>query len=191
MTAKTTQTPADERIDLGRIFGLVLDHKWLIIGITLLFALGGAANAILTTPIYQGDALVQVERKSTLSPLGDLANVMGTGEDTGNVSAAEVQILQSRMVLGQVVDRIGLDTVVVPRLLPIVGEFVLRQNIERPDFMEGRPEVWGGESLRLGRLEVADPLRGSPLIVTAGERGAYTLTLGGEKPRVLGQGQVG
>ncbi|MEQ6890511.1 Wzz/FepE/Etk N-terminal domain-containing protein, partial [Halomonas sp. CS7] len=228
-------------IDLGRLIGMLLDHKWRIVFITSLFTAGGVLYTILATPIYQGDALVQIEHRSSVSPLGDLANVMGTGDTPDSSTAAELQILQSRLVLGQVVDRVGLDTVIRPKRPPLVGNFIERHQIARPnflihrldlaewlprrlefpafikeipatpemlkgsiavpdilkselffpDFLQGRTLVWGGESLLLARLEVADPLRGSPLIVTAGERGAYTLTLGGEKPRVLGQGQVG
>ena len=188
-TAPPSSAPADDEIDLGRLFGLLLDHKWLILAVTFVFALGGAVYALLATPIYRGDALVQVERRSSVSPLGDLSSVLGEG--TESTTSAEVQILQSRMVLGQVVDRIGLDTVVYPRLLPVVGDFVVRRGIERPGLMEGRPWVWGGESLQLGRLDVADTLRGAPLIVTVEGPEEYRLTLGGATPEPLGSGRVG
>ncbi|WP_282041297.1 polysaccharide biosynthesis tyrosine autokinase [Halomonas alimentaria] len=181
---------ADDEIDLPRLFGLLLDHKWLIIGVTLLFALGGIVYAQLQTPIYQGDALVQVERRSTVSPLGGLSDVMGEGSES--TTAAEVQILQSRMVLGQVVDRVGLDTVVRPRMLPFVGEFLNRRGIQRPDFMEGKPWVWAGERLEVGRLAVADHLRGTPLILRALEGERFQVLLKnaeGEQP--LGEGEVG
>ncbi|MBF7053195.1 polysaccharide biosynthesis tyrosine autokinase [Halomonas sp. KAO] len=188
-TAASPMAPVDNKIDLARLFGLLLDHKWLILAITLLFALGGVVYALLQTPVYRGDALVQVERRSTVSPLGDLSEVFG--QEGESSTAAEVQILQSRMVLGQVVDRVGLDTVVSPNLLPVVGGFLVRRGIERPAFMAGKPWVWAGETLALGRLEVADSLRGMPLIATAGEAGDYRLRLGGEMPRELGQGRVG
>src|SRR5690554_4338973 len=229
-------------LDLGRLFGLMLDHKWLILFITFVFAVGGAAYAVLATPIYQGDALVQVERRSSVSPLGDLANVMGeTVTKPENSTAAEVQILQSRMVLGQVVERTGIDTAVVPKRLPVVGNYVQRNNIQRPpfaqtdvnlagwipdrielpeflrsssstpavmkgglsvpesfrnwfsltDFLSTRSAVWGGESLRLGRFEVEDHLRGIPLVVRALQGGTYSLTLMEDKPRPLGEGTVG
>ncbi len=192
-TPSRTAAPADDEIDLGRLFGLLLDHKWLILSITFVFALVGVAYALLATPIYQSDALVQVERRSSVSPLGDLANVMGEvgGGGESSSTAAEVQILQSRMVLGQVVDRTGLETVVVPHSLPLIGEAIRRRGIERPGFMAGFPHVWGGERLELGRLEVTESLRGVPLIVTAGENGSYHVTLDSEKPRELGEGRVG
>ncbi|PXX97500.1 Wzz/FepE/Etk N-terminal domain-containing protein, partial [Halomonas sp. LBP4] len=233
-------SPGYEEVDLGRLIGLLVDSKWLILFITVVFAVVGTVYAVLATPIYRGDALVQVERRATVNPLEDIAAGM-RGEDRESSTAAEVQILQSRMVLGQVVDRVGLDTVVVPKSLPIVGSYVQRHQIPRPafatasidiadflpssiklprfmqrdsflpdamtgsislpddfksglslpGFLRGRSVVWGGEWLELGRLEVADHLRGIPLRVVAGEGGRYTLSLDGETPRALGEARVG
>ncbi|UYG06232.1 polysaccharide biosynthesis tyrosine autokinase [Halomonas sp. M4R1S46] len=206
-----------EDIDLGRFFGLLLDHKWLILFCSLIFASVGAVYALLATPIYRGDALVQVERRGTVNPLEEIATSL-RGEDSESSTAAEVQILQSRMVLGQVVDRMGLDTEVVPKALPIIGSYMHRRGIERPTFAAGNIDVsrissflpnvmkggirlpdifqsdsvvWGGEWLELGRLEVADYLRGTPLIVKAGKDGRYSLWLVDEEPSYLGEGQVG
>lgn len=187
----TSSAPVDDDIDLGRLFGLLIDHKWLILFVTLLFAAGCAVYATLATPIYEGDALVQVERRGSVNPLAEIS-LPGGGETESN-TAAEVQILQSRMVLGQVVERTGLDVVVNPRTVPVIGDFILRRGIPRPAFMVGRPEVWGGESLQLGRLQVAAHLRGDPLTLTVGQNGRYTLVLdaGTDRERGLGQGQVG
>ncbi|MGJ7460599.1 polysaccharide biosynthesis tyrosine autokinase [Halomonas sp. MA07-2] len=186
---RSAPSPVDDEIDLGRLFGLLLDHKWLILLITTLFAVAGIVYALLATPIYQADALVQVERRSSISPLGDLGDVFG--QETESSTSAEVEILKSRMVLGQVVDRVGLDTRVTPHSLPIIGGFVQRRGIERPSWFDGRPAVWGNEHLALGRLEVADNLRGMPLIVEAEEGGRYRLSLEGETRETLGEGRVG
>ncbi len=176
----------DDEIDLGRLFGLLLDHKWWILIVTALFTLGGVIYALLATPVYQADALVQVERRSSISPLGDMSSIFG--EESDSQTAAEVQILRSRMVLGQVVDRLELDTVVTPTPLPVLGDALRRRGIERPGVMEGRAAVWGGETLALGRFEVADHLRGEPLTLRALGEGRFQLRLDG---RELGEGEVG
>ncbi|MDI5891886.1 polysaccharide biosynthesis tyrosine autokinase [Halomonas rhizosphaerae] len=210
-----------EEVDLGRLFGLLLDHKWLILFITLVFASMGVVYAMLATPIYRGDALVQVERRGTVNPLEEIATSI-RGEESESSTAAEVQILRSRMVLGEVVDRMGLDTEVIPKALPIIGRYIQRQGIPRPSFdtgsiaiaeslsdalkgsislpdalkgslsvLKGQSVVWGSEWLELGYLEVVEHLRGIPLIVTAGQAGRYSLRLDGESPRPLGEGRVG
>lgn len=178
--------PADDEIDLGRLFGLLLDHKYLIVVVTAIFTLVGVTYALLATPVYQGDALVQVEKRSPLGSLGGLGSLIG--DDADNSAAAEMQILQSRMVLGQVVDRLGLDTAVVPEALPVVGGLVQRRGIERPDFLRGHAAVWGDESLQLGRFEVADALRGEAFTLRAGEDDSYQLFY---EERLVGEGRVG
>lgn len=194
MSDVTNQQPIashEDEIDLGRLFGLLLDHKWWIAGITALFAVLGAIYALLATPVYQGDALVQVEQRSSLNPFGELSDVLG--QESESPTSAEVQILQSRMVLGQVVDRVALDTVVMPSTLPIIGEFIQRRGIQRPEFMQSSTAVWGGESINVGRLEVDDAYRGQAFTLKVesnaeGQVDEYSFWLEGER---LGTGQVG
>lgn len=61
----SSSAPTDDEIDLGKLFGILIDAKWFIIGITLLFATIGIAVALLSTPIYKADALIQIEQKSS------------------------------------------------------------------------------------------------------------------------------
>lgn len=51
-------------IDIGKLFGILLDSKWLIIAITFMFSLFGVASALLSTPIYNANALIQIEQKA-------------------------------------------------------------------------------------------------------------------------------
>lgn len=178
--------PADDEIDLGRLFGLLLDHKWWIVGITAVFALFGILYAVLATPIYQGDALVQVERRSSMSPLGELSSMLGEGTEAN--TSAEVQILQSRMVLGQVVDRLELDKVVRPVTAPLVGDFLRRNGVERPGLLEGVSWVWGDETLELGVLQVPQTALGKPLRVRVTGEDGYDVWLDDD---FLGRGEVG
>ncbi|HBS5981683.1 TPA: hypothetical protein MAL29_005203, partial [Klebsiella variicola] len=62
MANKTHSKETDE-IDLGRLIGEFIDHRKLIISVTSLFTLLALVYAIFATPIYQADALIQVEQK--------------------------------------------------------------------------------------------------------------------------------
>lgn len=182
-TSSTQPTPADDEIDLGRLFGLLLDHKWLIIAVTFCFALAGVAYALLATPVYRADALVQVEKKAGISnPLDDVRSML----DEAPKADTEVGIIQSRMVLGQAVDQERLDLTVTPHRLPVIGDFLVRRGMERPDFADS--SVWAGETINVGDFRVTPDYRGEPFELEVLDTQRYRLSLAEE---VLGEGQVG
>lgn len=208
MSDTAPQPSAEEVIDLGRLFGVLLDHKWFIAIVTVLFMLFGIVQGKLATPIYQGDSLVQVERRSTVSPLGDLSHALGGAGELNNTSA-EIQILQSRMVLGHAVDRLGEENIIRPVTMPIIGDYVLRRGIARPDFpimlpyisdyvlssgipqptfMERQPYVWGGENLEVARFVLAEHRRGQVVVVERDSEERYRVMLNEQH---IGDGHIG
>src|SRR5690606_20576962 len=64
----------DDTISIGALLEHLADHRWLFAGVTALCALAALAYALLATPVYTGDALVQVEDKKG-SALGALSSV--------------------------------------------------------------------------------------------------------------------
>ncbi|MFZ3511838.1 polysaccharide biosynthesis tyrosine autokinase [Vibrio harveyi] len=123
----SSSAPTDDEIDLGKLFGILIDAKWFIIGITLLFATIGIAVALLSTPIYKADALIQIEQKSS----GGISAMVG---DMGELFAAEssatteIEIIKSRMILGDTVDKFNLTTIATPDYLPFIGKGLARIN---------------------------------------------------------------
>jgi tyrosine-protein kinase Etk/Wzc len=142
----------DDEIDLGRLFGLLIDHKWLIAGITAAFMFAGAVYAMLATPIYQADALLQVEEKSSGMPaLGEMSEMFATESQ----AATEIEIMKSRMVIGAVVDQLELTNVVKPNYMPFIGEFLARRSGETAQVVLEAlqvPESQVGKALEL-RIE--------------------------------------
>ncbi|WP_412499492.1 polysaccharide biosynthesis tyrosine autokinase [Vibrio furnissii] len=124
-----TENQSDE-IDLGKLFGILIDAKWLIIATTFIFAVVGVVFAILSTPIYKADALIQIEQKSS----GGISSLVGDmGELFASESSAttEIEIIKSRMILGDTVDKFNLTTVVTPEYFPIVGKGIARLSGDR------------------------------------------------------------
>ncbi|WP_165310704.1 polysaccharide biosynthesis tyrosine autokinase [Vibrio ziniensis] len=116
---------SNDEIDLGKLFALIWDGKWLIVGTTFLFAIAGIAFALLSTPIYKADALIQIEQKgSGISSLvgGDMGELFSS-DSTANT---EIEIIRSRMILGGTVDKFNLTTVVTPDYMPIIGKGLAR-----------------------------------------------------------------
>jgi uncharacterized protein involved in exopolysaccharide biosynthesis len=54
--------PEDE-IDLRELFGILWAEKWLMIGVTALFAIGSVIYALLLTDIYRAEAVLSSGRK--------------------------------------------------------------------------------------------------------------------------------
>ncbi|MDO2424092.1 polysaccharide biosynthesis tyrosine autokinase [Klebsiella pneumoniae] len=110
-------------IDLGRLIGEVIDHRKLIVAITTGFTVIAVFYALLATPIYQANALVQVEQKQGNTILSNLSQIL---PDSQPQSAPEITLLQSRMILGKTVDDLGLQTQIKQKFFPVIGRGLAR-----------------------------------------------------------------
>ncbi|HGY8177314.1 TPA: Wzz/FepE/Etk N-terminal domain-containing protein, partial [Escherichia coli] len=117
VTNKSTSKDA-EGIDLGHLIGEFIDHRKLIISVTSLFTLIALIYAIFATPIYQADALIQVEQKQANAILSNLTQML---PDSQPKSAPEIALIQSRMILGKTVDDLNLQARVKEKYFPLLG----------------------------------------------------------------------
>lgn len=115
---RIVEKEADE-IDLARLVGELIDHRKLIISVTALFTLFALLYALFSTPVYQADALLQVEQKQGNAILSSLSQML---PDSQPQSAPEIALLQSRMILGKTVDDLNLQAVVQQEYFPIFGK---------------------------------------------------------------------
>lgn len=182
----------DDEIDLLGLLGTLIDHKWLIAGITAGFMAVGVAYALLATPIYRSDAIVQVEpKKPTIPGLSDMGDLLGAQSE----AITEIQLLTSRAVIGKAVDSLRLNIVVEPSRFPVIGGFLARHfSPETPDEVAaplfGLSRFgWGGEELNIFQLDVPENLLEEDLTLIAGENGTFTLF--DDEDNVLVQGKVG
>ncbi|WP_404679931.1 Wzz/FepE/Etk N-terminal domain-containing protein, partial [Raoultella ornithinolytica] len=127
-TNKTTSKDTDE-IDLGRLIGEFIDHRKLIISVTSLFTLVALIYAIFATPIYQADALIQVEQKQANAILSNLSQML---PDSQPQSAPEIALIQSRMILGKTVDDLNLQARVKQKYFPLFGRGFARLAGDKP-----------------------------------------------------------
>ncbi|NLS13543.1 polysaccharide biosynthesis tyrosine autokinase [Vibrio sp. SM6] len=122
---QTKSQPDNDEIDLTKLFGVLLDAKWTIILTTFVFALGGIAVALLSTPIYKADALLQIEEKSG-GGISAMVGDMGELFSQESSASTEIEIIKSRMILGDTVEKFNLTTVATPIYLPVVGSGIAR-----------------------------------------------------------------
>ncbi|NAW87478.1 polysaccharide biosynthesis tyrosine autokinase [Photobacterium halotolerans] len=154
------QSDSDE-IDLGKLFGILLDRRWTIIAITFAFAVAGIAYALLATPIYKADALLQVEEKSNgLSALGEMGDLFSS-ESSSNT---EIEIIRSRMILGKTVDKLNLTTLAEPAALPLIGKGLHRLSGNQDRIAISRFEIPQDIEKPVYTLVVDDPDSGTYIL---------------------------
>ncbi|MBN3063872.1 tyrosine-protein kinase Wzc [Pectobacterium quasiaquaticum] len=171
-SVKVSETNSDE-IDLGRLLGTLLDNRWLIIGVTAVFTVLGIMYAMLATPVYKADALIQVEQSSGNSLLNDISSML---PDAKPQSAAEVELIKSRMVIGKTVNDLVLDISVQQKYFPLVGKGIARLAGSEPGKIAVSrldvPASWQDETLSL------EVLPNQQYAVEAGDVVKFTGTIG-------------
>lgn len=175
MTAKSRLMPDSDDIDLNKLLLTIWGgRKWVASGAALgfLFATAYLAN---TPPTYQADVLLQLEQNAS----GGLALPSGLSDFLPNDSrsATEMEIIGSRMIIGQVVAEQKLDWQVTPVYAPFMGRALARYDLPIPSVGFLAKYARKGDQIALELLEVPPELVNEELILTAGENGAYTLLL--------------
>ncbi len=114
----------DTQIDLATILRTLFDHKKLIAGVVALFTLLGAFYAVVATPVYQANAMIQIEPKKVGL---DATPQLNTKPSSVSEAVTEIELIKSRTVLGQVVSDLKLDVVATPRYFPAIGRYMARE----------------------------------------------------------------
>ncbi|WP_085686787.1 MULTISPECIES: polysaccharide biosynthesis tyrosine autokinase [unclassified Pseudomonas] len=173
-----TRDNDQDSIDLLGIFGSLIDQKWLIGAFTGAFMMTGVAYAILATPVYLANALVQVEpKKNDMLGFSDLNSMLG-GQSP---SVTEIGIIKSRAVIGKTVDDLRLDIDVTPNTFPLIGGFLSRRYRGETELSVAPPRfglssyAWGGERLEFAKLNLPKELLGKKLTLIAGEQHRFQL----------------
>lgn len=193
MAATQNLSQRDDEIDLGELLGTLIDHKWLIIIVTGIFFVVSVAYALLATPIYQANAIVQVEQK--VPDLPGLSAISQTLGASSSEATTEIALITSRTVIGRAVDNLELGIEVSPHHFPLIGSSIARRYVPLQPGVVASPKLgmnsydWGGAKLDIFQLEIPSSLLEKPLTLVAGEHGGYTLL--DDDDNTLVNGQVG
>lgn len=177
----TRQKPhsKDDEIDLRQIWDVLSFNKYKIIasgGVGLLLAV---AYVMLASPVYEANALVQIESNKQNNILGDAQALLGGGGG-GSKSDAEINLARSRMVLGRTVDEVKSDVVVAYKQMPIIGALNVK-------------EVRAEEALKINVFSVPEVLFNESLELVYQGSKKYTLIIPETKkaPEVKVDGEIG
>lgn len=200
--------PADgvRGFTLPEVLGVITQSWRLIAGIVILATLAGISHMLIAQPTYRADALLHVNRSGfglgSLSDFSDLSSLF-----YGLEVKAEAEVLQSRGVLGTVVDKLDLNIIAQPARLPLVGAAIVRADItnnviaghwfdrnnpwfDLESWLGLQNYSWANEHIDVERFDVPEALLGKTFTVVAGKDSQYKL-LGYGHQLLLERGKVG
>ncbi len=182
----------DEEVSFGDLWAAIVDGKIIVVTVFTVVVALGAAKAILDTPVYKADALLQVQEKSSSIQALDAVDFFMENNGT---TAAEIEIAKSRKVLGATVDALNLTIVATPDYFPIIGQTIARRfQARHPDGRLAEPWLslgqyaWGGEAIHVETFNVPEAWLGMQFSVIVLEQNRFELQFNG---RPLVQGTVG
>lgn len=176
----------DDEIDLGQLVLTLWKGKVLIALIAALGIAAGAFDIANTNPTFQADALLQLEENTGSLALPSSLSAM---VDSDPRSVTEIEIMRSRMVLGQAVADQNLDWRVTPELAPVIGTMLSRYRFAFLDGLIPDNFIRPGESIALQHLVVPPNWlnRDIELVALNGQGFRLTLPNGTQIEGVVGE----
>ncbi|MFM0300655.1 polysaccharide biosynthesis tyrosine autokinase [Paraburkholderia sediminicola] len=175
------EAPTDE--GLGDYLTILWDNRWIVATVMLTVLALGTLYAFLAPPTYRSDFAIQIEQPS---PAGTSAQTL-LGENLSGFlgvtsqATTEIEILNSRLVLGQTVDDLRLHITAEPRRFPVLGRLVAKSSTVGKPWFGLRRFAWGGESIRVDVFDVPPTLYDEKWTLTAGTDKTYQLSFDGQK----------
>ncbi|WNC92380.1 polysaccharide biosynthesis tyrosine autokinase [Paraburkholderia sp. FT54] len=164
----------ENEITVSDVIALLGENRLLIVLTTAAMLFLGVAYALVGTPLYKAEAMIQVDRdpgSDTLNDkLGDLASLFQSKASTD----AEIELIRLRMVVEETVRILHLDVKAAPHRFPLLGALIARQV---PAGGSASPVLgmssfaWGGESLGPTQFDVPAALYDQPFrLMVVGEQ---------------------
>jgi tyrosine-protein kinase Etk/Wzc len=168
----------DTDVELKSYLNILVNNRWLVIGIALGLTLVASIYALVAKPIYEANMLIHVEEVSP-NASKNILNEVSSMFDTKKAAIAEMELLRSRMVISPAVDKLRLYIEVQPKVFPIplphFGDSKA-QDLSDPGIFGIGGFVWGAEKLDVSVFNVPGALQNREFIVTMGSKGQYLLT---------------
>ena len=180
-------TVKETEIDLGTILSILKAHKWLLCIAACIGLIIGFFITKEITPQYEATALIKVNESET-SNNSILSGISAFSGGASSASSAEVQtaLIQSRYVLDPLIKKQALNIQATPIYFPIVGRLLSSDKTDiissdKTDITVTKPRfgldqyAWGGEEIKVSRLNVDSKIFNKPLTLIAGGNGHFKL----------------
>ena len=167
-----TSMSNEEESELLPLLLLLWSKKILIGSLILVGCIVGALHALSKVPVYQADSLIQLETKNSGITLSeDITDLMSNESE----AVSEIEIIKSRMVLGEAVKQMQLDIVSEPKSFPLIANLLslFRMTVPEWEWLS----VYGlqGEELQVVSLQVNDRFLGKPFLVRKTSDSSYQI----------------
>jgi tyrosine-protein kinase Etk/Wzc len=191
--APPPQAPGqDDEVSLAYYLSVLWEGRWLIVGALALAAFGLVAYLATAERIYESDVLLQIEqrRPGGAQAFSDLPTALAGPQSQADT---EIEVLQSRRLLGSVVHSLNLDVSVTPIYFPVIGWAWARRHGGPPSAAPWGLSryAWGGESVTVSRFEVPEELRNGTVSVRLVTGNAGRFEVRSESGQVIAAGEVG
>ncbi|ETD76437.1 polysaccharide biosynthesis tyrosine autokinase [Rhodobacter capsulatus] len=174
-TAPRPTPDQSDEIDLMELAGHLWAGKLWIAGITAAALALGLFSVLRATPVYQAEGLLQLETKSGALALPEGMQELLSGDvGTKSPGEAEMAIMKSRMVMGEVVQGLNLQILAEPRPWPLLGMLPVRLGVPDLLFPSRRH---GNEAIAVSVLDLPEALLGEELVLRITAPGIFRLTL--------------
>ncbi|MCA2016112.1 polysaccharide biosynthesis tyrosine autokinase [Vibrio tritonius] len=174
----TTVSSNSEEVDLRKILGIFLDGKWSILIFILIFSILGCAYAMLATPIYKADTLIQIEQKSSGGFSAVVSENLGDAFSSESSADVEIQLIKSRMILGSTIKKYNLTTLVKPDYFPIIGKGISRL-------------IGNEQSIKISKFDINNSLLGNKYTIEVKDEAIGSYSVIDENGLTLLTGKVG
>ncbi|WP_373091563.1 polysaccharide biosynthesis tyrosine autokinase [Zhongshania sp.] len=181
----------ESEVDLSALLEKLVQYRfWLLLSV-LIFLGVGFFYLWVTPPVYQANVVIQVESNKSIIPgMDEVTSALVASSGT----STEIELMRSRTVISEAIDRLSLDLLVMPRYFPVVGEAIARQGGSASELREApleslRKYGWGGEFLDFYRFVVPPSMTGREHVVRYLGSDEYVLL--SPEGRILLQGAVG
>lgn len=187
LNTKTANSENNE-VDLLNLLYIFIEEKVTIITSLLIVVMLSIIYIVLSQSVYRGNMLIQVENNSNANNPG--VSQMAALFDVQSPASAEMEILRSRLVLGQAADSLKLYIQAEPKYIPIVGRWLANKadSLSNPGIFGMGGYTSGNESIEIDTLKVPKALEGTRLSLQVTKDG-YTLTTPDDE--LLARGKVG
>jgi tyrosine-protein kinase Etk/Wzc len=163
----------DDKSALTKNCSILYKNRWLIILITLGGILCSSLYVIASRPLYESNFLIHVEeeRKQDLRTIfGEVGKIF----DIKTTSDAEIELVKSRLVISQALEKLDIDVSAVPDYFPAAKKWVTGKHWQLPIPPGLGGYAWGNEEINIGSFTVPEGLLNREFTITAQEGGSFS-----------------